>query len=290
MTGGSPRDSDIRRVILIEGSVNAMVLIAKVVVGFTTGSLAIMGDAVHSLSDVANNVVAWIVIRLSSLPPDREHPYGHRKFETLAVYFLASLLVVLSFELALHAIRKDDSVIASSTWELGVMLAVLLVNIALATWQRIKARQLKSDILLADASHTFADVLTTVVVIVGWQLSAIGYVWLDRICALAVSALVFYLAYNLFKKAMPILVDQFAVDPELLSSAIKEVAGVRRVSRVRSRWIGTEKSIDLVISVDPDLSTHDSHNIASAIEALLDERFNVSDVSIHVEPFHEGAR
>jgi len=290
VTGGSPRDSDIRRVILIEGSVNAMVLIAKVVVGFTTGSLAIMGDAVHSLSDVANNVVAWIVIRLSSLPPDREHPYGHRKFETLAVYFLASLLVVLSFELALHAIRKDDSVIASSTWELGVMLAVLLVNIALATWQRIKARQLKSDILLADASHTFADVLTTVVVIVGWQLSAIGYVWLDRICALAVSALVFYLAYNLFKKAMPILVDQFAVDPELLSSAIKEVAGVRRVSRVRSRWIGTEKSIDLVISVDPDLSTHDSHNIASAIEALLDERFNVSDVSIHVEPFHEGAR
>ena len=288
MTGSSRRDRDIHRVILIEGSVNVIVLIAKVVVGFTTGSLAIIGDAVHSLSDVVNNVVAWIVIRLSSLPPDREHPYGHRKFETLAVYFLASLLVVLSFELALHAIRKDDSAIVSSAWELGVMLTVLLVNIVLASWQRIKARQLKSDILLADASHTFADVLTTVVVIVGWQLSAMGYLWLDRVCALAVSVLVFYLAYNLFKKAMPILVDQFAVDPELLSSSILTVSGVRQVSRVRSRWIGADKSIDLVISVDPDLSTVDSHNIASAIEMLIEDKFKVSDISIHVEPFHES--
>jgi len=288
VTGSSRRDRDIHRVILIEGSVNVIVLIAKVVVGFTTGSLAIIGDAVHSLSDVVNNVVAWIVIRLSSLPPDREHPYGHRKFETLAVYFLASLLVVLSFELALHAIRKDDSAIVSSAWELGVMLTVLLVNIVLASWQRIKARQLKSDILLADASHTFADVLTTVVVIVGWQLSAMGYLWLDRVCALAVSVLVFYLAYNLFKKAMPILVDQFAVDPELLSSSILTVSGVRQVSRVRSRWIGADKSIDLVISVDPDLSTVDSHNIASAIEMLIEDKFKVSDISIHVEPFHES--
>jgi len=283
----SQRDKSVQRVILIEGSVNVIVLCAKVVVGFTTGSLAIIGDAIHSLTDVVNNIVAWIVTRLSSLPPDREHPYGHRKFETLAVFFLASLLIALSLELALHAINKDDSGIAASAWELGVMLAVLVVNISLATWQRIWARRLKSDILLADASHTFSDVLTTIVVIVGWQLSAIGYLWLDRACALAVSALVFYLAFNLFKSALPILVDRIALDPELLSSAILEVSGVRQVNRVRSRWIGTDKSIDLVVSVDPDISTNDSHDIASAIELLIEERFKVSDISIHVEPFNE---
>jgi cation diffusion facilitator family transporter len=127
------RDKDIQRVILIEGTANLIVLIAKVVVGFTTGSLAIIGDAIHSLTDIITNIVAWVVTRLSSIPPDREHPYGHRKFETLAVFFLASLMVVLAFELALHAINKDDSDIASSTWELGIMLAVLGVNIALAT-------------------------------------------------------------------------------------------------------------------------------------------------------------
>jgi cation diffusion facilitator family transporter len=279
------RDIDVQRVILIEGAVNIAVLLAKVVVGVTTGSLAIIGDAIHSLTDVINNVIAWVVIRLSSLPPDREHPYGHRKFETLAVFFLASLLIVLAFELALHAVRKDDSEIVTSAWELGVMLGVLVINIALAIWQRFWARRLKSEILLADASHTFSDVLTTIVVIAGWQLSAMGYLWLDRVCAFAVSLLVFYLAYCLFRRALPVLVDQYAVDPESLSSSIQEIPGVRQVRRVRSRWIGPDKSIDLVISVDPDLTTDKSHHIATSIELLIEKKFGVSDVSIHVEPF-----
>jgi cation diffusion facilitator family transporter len=279
------RDKAVQRVILIEGSVNLAVLLAKVVVGITTGSLAIIGDAIHSLTDVINNVIAWVVIRLSSLPPDREHPYGHRKFETLAVFFLASLLIVLAFELALHAIKKDDTEIVASAWELGIMLTVLVVNISLAIWQRLWARRLKSEILLADASHTFSDVLTTIVVIAGWQLSAMGYLWLDRVCAFAVSLLVFYLAYCLFGRALPVLVDQYALDPELLSSSIQEIPGVRQVRRVRSRWIGPDKSIDLIISVDPDLKTDKSHHIATTIELLVEERFGVSDVSIHVEPF-----
>jgi len=283
------REKSVQRVILVEGSINLVVLVAKLVVGLSTGSLAIVGDAIHSLTDVVNNIVAWIVVRISSSPPDREHPYGHRKFETIAVFFLASLLVVLSFELAMHAINKDDSEIINSVWGLGVMLAVLVINIALATWQRIWARKLKSDILLADATHTFADVLTTIVVIVGWQLSAMGYLWLDRICALGVSFLVFYLAYSLFKRAFPILVDQFALDPELLSNSIQEVEGVLKVNRVRSRWIGSEKSIDLVISVDPELSTADSHNIATNVESLIEKEYGVSDISIHVEPTHKQA-
>lgn len=281
------RDKDIQRIIVIEGLANLVVLSAKAVVGVSTGSLAILGDAIHSLTDVINNVVAWLVIKVSSSPPDREHPYGHRKFETLAVFFLATLLAVLSFELAWHAITKDDTEIASSAWELGIMLAVLGVNISLATWQRMWARRLQSDILLADASHTFADVLTTIVVIAGWQLSSLGYLWLDRVCALAVAALVLYLSYSLFKRAAPILVDQFAINPELLSQTIKKVAGVCEIKRVRSRWIGSDKAIDLIISVDPKLTTDDSHKIASSIEQLIEEEFDVSDISIHVEPFHE---
>ena len=281
----SHRDKKVQGVILIEGSANLAVLLAKLWVGITTGSLAILGDAIHSLTDIVNNILAWAVIRLSSLPPDREHPYGHRKFETLAVFFLASLLTVLAFELALHAIQKEDAKIISSSWELFIMLGVLVVNISVAAWQRIWARRLQSDILMADASHTFADVLTTIVVILGWQLSAMGYLWLDRACALAVSALIFYLAYSLFKKAKPILVDEFALDPELLTNTIRNVEGVQQVNRVRSRWIGSDKAIDIVISVDPKLSTDESHKIATEIESLIENRFGVSDISIHVEPF-----
>jgi cation diffusion facilitator family transporter len=287
LNNNSQRDKNVQHVILVEGSINFVVLIAKLAVGLSTGSLAIIGDAIHSLTDVANNIVAWVVTGVSNSPPDREHPYGHRKFETLAVFFLASLLVVLSFELALHAINKDDAEIENSAWGLGIMLVVLAINIALAAWQRKCARQLNSDILLADATHTFADVLTTIVVIVGWQLSSMGYLWLDRICALGVSFLVLYLAYSLFKRAFPILVDQFALDPELLSNSIQEVQGVLKVNRVRSRWIGNEKSIDLVISVDPEISTADSHSIATNVESLILEKYGVSDISIHVEPMHK---
>jgi cation diffusion facilitator family transporter len=288
LNSNSQRDKNVQRVILIEGSVNFVVLVAKLLVGLSTGSLAIVGDAIHSLTDVINNVVAWIVVRVSSSPPDREHPYGHRKFETLAVFFLASLLVVLSFELAMHAMNKDDTEIENSAWGLGTMFVVLIINITLATWQRNWARKLKSDILLADATHTFADVLTTIVVIVGWQLSAMGYLWLDRICALGVSFLVLYLAFDLFKRALPTLVDQFALDPELLSNSIKEIQGVRKVNRVRSRWIGREKSVDLVISVDPELSTIDSHNIATNVESHIEKKYAVYDISIHVEPIHKS--
>ena len=85
MTDRTKRDSQVLRVIVIEGSANAVVLAAKAVVGFSTGSLAVLGDAIHSLTDVMNNAVAWVVIRHSKAPPDAEHPYGHRKFETLAV-------------------------------------------------------------------------------------------------------------------------------------------------------------------------------------------------------------
>jgi cation diffusion facilitator family transporter len=284
MSDSALRDRQVQRLILLEGAANLVVLIAKLIVGISTGSLAVLGDAVHSLTDVTNNIVAWGVIRLSSQPADREHPYGHRKFETLAVFGLATLLAVLAIELASHAIRRDKSEVGQDAWALGVMLGVLAVNVVIASWQRYWARRLRSDILLADANRTFADVLTTVVVIIGWQLSTRGYPWLDSACAVAVAVLVMYLAYGLFKRALPALVDQFAVEPETLVRMIKDVTGVCKVSRIRSRWVGSEPAIDMVITVDPKLSTADAREIADTIENLLEERFQARDVSIHIEP------
>ncbi|MCW9014665.1 MAG: cation diffusion facilitator family transporter [Gammaproteobacteria bacterium] len=284
MNNASQRDKQVRRVILIEGSANLLVLIFKTIVGVSTGSLAILADAIHSLTDLSNNIVAWMVMHFASLPPDREHPYGHRKFETLAVFILASILVVFAFELALNSIRKEETEVASSGIELIIMLGVLVINILITSWQHMWAKRLDSDILRADASHTFADVLITSVVIVGWQLSAMGYAWIDRLCALGVSIVVVYLAYNLFRRAVPILLDEYAVDPQELNSLIKNVNGVKNVYRIRSRWIGKACAIDLTISVDPALTTEESHHIADEIESLIQERFDTSDISIHVEP------
>jgi len=278
------RDRQVRRVILIEGSANAAVLAMKLVAGLATGSMALLSDAIHSLSDLANNVVAWFVARLSSEPPDREHPYGHRKFETLAVFGLASLLTVLAFEIGIGALRREPQPITTERWTLALMGAVLAVNLALAAWEGRWARRLDSDILRADSRHTIADVLTTVVVIVGWQLGARGLAWLDTVCALGVAGLVLYLAYGLFRSAVPILVDRAALDPEAIARVASGVPGVRRVSDVRSRWTGKAAAVDLVVEVLPTLTTAEAHEIADRIEVALANRFAVADTTVHVEP------
>lgn len=278
------RDRLVSRVLIIEGLANLIVLAAKTAVGLATGSFAILADAVHSLTDVANNVVAFMIMRVAVLPPDSDHPYGHRKFETLAVFGLAGLLTVISFELALHAFPSGQREITGSGWGLWTMIAVLVVNVGVASWERRKARELDSDILLADAQHTLGDCLTTVTVIVGWQLAARGHAWLDSLFALGVAGLVLYLAFGLFKRSVPILVDGVAVDTDVLTSAIAEVPGVHSVSRVRSRWAGPHPSLDAVIRVSPALSVTEGHEVSEAIEAVLAERFDIEDVTVHVEP------
>ena len=281
---GEQRDRQVRRVIIIEGLANVAVLALKLAVGISTGSFAVLGDAIHSLGDVANNAVAWFVVRVSASPPDRHHPYGHRKFETLAVFVLATLLTVLGIELALGAVRREVQPTAGGRWALPVMFVVLLVNVLLATWEGAWARRLKSDILSADARHTLADVLTTVVVIVGWQVSARGYPWIDTACALAVALFVLSLAFGLFRRAIPVLVDRIAVEPESIIDAARAVPGVRRVKTVRSRSTGGSIAIDMVVTVDAGISTAAAHAIADDIEETLRARFAIEDATIHVEP------
>ncbi len=278
------RDRAVQRVILLEGCANLCVLVIKVLVGVSTNSLSIIGDALHSLSDLANNVVAWFIVKLSCQPPDRKHPYGHRKFETLAVFFLATVLAFLAFELVIQVFTRAHSTISSQALDLVAMGAVLLVNIALALWQRAKARQFNSDILLADASHTLVDVLTTCIVIAGWLLSAQGYFMVDKLCALGVAALVFYLAYKLFRRAAPSLLDETAIAPEIIRAATLAVEGVKSVRQVRSRTIGRETFVDMIITVDAALSTAASHSIADKIEERLQYQCQVDDISIHIEP------
>jgi cation diffusion facilitator family transporter len=278
------RDRQVERVLVGEAIANLAVMFAKALVGFHTGSIAVLGDAVHSLADFANNIVAFIATRIASAPPDSDHPYGHRKFETLAVFGIATLLSVLAIEIVLGALDRDPREITQQSWELLLMLGVLVVNIAVATWENRWARRLESDILRADARHTFSDVLTTVAVIAGWQLAANGYRWLDALASIIVAVMILYLAYGLFQKAIPVLVERSIANPEALSSVASAVSGVQETRRVRSREGGSGPAIELVVSVDPNLSTADSHAIADEIERTISEKFSVNDVTVHIEP------
>jgi cation diffusion facilitator family transporter len=278
------RDRQVERVLVREALANLAVMFAKAVVGFHTGSIAVLGDAVHSLADFANNIVAFVAARIASEPPDQDHPYGHKKFETLAVFGIATLLSVLAIEIILGALDRDPRVITQQRWELVLMLGVLAVNITIAIWENRWARRLDSDILRADARHTLSDVLTTVAVIAGWQLAAHGYRWLDALASIIVAAMIFYLAYGLFQKAIPVLVERSIASPDALSSVASAVSGVHETRRIRSREGGSGPAIELVVSVDRNLSTADSHAIADEIERAISEKFSVNDVTVHIEP------
>jgi cation diffusion facilitator family transporter len=282
-TALSARERAVRRTLLLEGASDLLILGAKLIAGTATSSTAILSDAIHSLADLANNVVALVAIHLAAAPPDREHPYGHRRYESLAVFLLATLLSVLAVELALHSLGGPREVTHQGS-SLALMIGVFGVNIALAIWETRRARALDSDLLRADARHTLSDVLVTALVIGGWQLAARGYLWLDTALTLVVSGLILSLAYSLFRRAVPVLVDHVAVDPDALKAAVDSVPGVRTTRRVRSRAGAAAPRIDVVVSVDRELSTEDSHCIADAIEQALRTRFASEEVTVHIEP------
>jgi cation diffusion facilitator family transporter len=278
------RDRRVERVLWIEALGNGVAMVAKLAVGFSTGSIAVLSDAIHSLADMANNAVGLVATRIASAPPDREHPYGHRKYETLAVFAVAMLLSVLALEVAHGALRPNPREVVNSGWGLGVMFGVLTLNIAITVWENRWARRLDSEILRADARHTLSDVLTTMGVIAGWQLAARGYSWLDTLTSLGVAGIILYLAYGLFRRAIPVLVDQIIASPEDLSRVVAAVSGVQEVRRIRSHAGGSGPQVDLVVTVDPNLSTLDSHAIADEVERVVRENFSVWDVTVHVEP------
>lgn len=278
------RDGQVRRIIVIEGLANAAIVVVKLVVGLATGSFALIGDAIHSLSDVANNVIAWLVMRVSASPADREHPYGHRKFEFLAVFVLATLLVVLALELIITALTRAETEVVSHPIALAAMLATLGVNLGLAAWQRGWARRLDAEILHADASHTFADALTTAAAIVGWQLAAYGLPWLDRAAGVAVAGIVLWLAYSLFRRAVPTLVDETGADAAAIESTLAPLDGVHAVQRIRSRRMGLKLSIDLELAVDAGLSIGAADALRRDAASRLAARFGDVDVVIAVVP------
>lgn len=278
------RERGVRRVLLVEGGINLVAIAVKVAVGVTTGSTVVLADAVHSTTDVANNIVALVAARFANAPPDREHPYGHRKFETLAVFGLALLLAVLAVEVAQSAFHTRDREVLESDWGLVLMFCMLVLHVATSIWQHGRARALDSDLLRADAWHTASDALTTAGVIAGWQLAAAGWPWLDPVFTLVIAVLILWLALGLFRRAIPVLVERAVADPARIASAVAEVPGVRATRQVRSAPGGGGTRIDVVVSVDPDLPTRESHAIADRIERALEQEFGAHDVNVHVEP------
>jgi len=279
----------VRRVLWITLALNVLVCAVKAAVGFATGSLAVLADALHSLTDGANNVLGLVVTRWSTPPPDREHPYGHQKFEAMGALAIAALLGIACFEViktaGARALDSAPHVVTMDTASLGLLVLVLVVNVFVATYERRAGRRLKSPLLLADAEHTLGDIWITLGVLggaIGMWLT--GWQWLDMALSVPVAGAVLWSGWKVLRGNLPWLVDEMAIAPEAIHQIAQSVNGVTNCHDIASRGlIGRQVFVEMhLITSAPDVET--SHRITEEIERKLTERYGPVHATIHVEP------
>jgi cation diffusion facilitator family transporter len=286
--------SQVRRVLIVTLLLNLFVMALKATIGIVTGSLSLQADALHSVTDSANNILGLVTSRLALPRPDREHPYGHQKYEAIGALGIAAFLGIACFEIlqgAVTRIWQGGKPVSIDIVEIGLLFLVLAVNLFVTNYENRVGKQLGSAILIADAKHTMSDVWVTIVVMGSlagvWLGNTFNFpqlFWLDIILAFPVAVLVFRSGWEVLRGNLPWLVDEMAIAPETIYSMVMEIPGVINCHDIASRGIlGKQIFIEMHLIVDAaDVET--AHQITEAVEAVLGKRFNPVRVSIHIEP------
>ncbi|HET9467493.1 MAG TPA: cation diffusion facilitator family transporter [Vicinamibacterales bacterium] len=285
------RYSEVRRVLVRILFLNLAVALAKVIYGQVSGSVSILSDGFHSLTDAASNVVALIGLQLAQKPPDANHPYGHRKFETLAAGGIALFLLIVVVEVAQTAILRFQSGGAPrvTVASFAVMLGTLAINIAVVRAERAAAHRLSSELLLADARHTQSDVLTSIAVIAALAGSAYGYPVLDPLAALVIVGFIGSAGFEIAREAARILSDQIVISEEDVRRVVQSVPHVLGCHHIRSRGSADHVFLDLHVWMDGATPLIDAHAVSHDVKDRLMEQYpQIVDAIIHIEPPPRG--
>ncbi|HYX81051.1 MAG TPA: cation diffusion facilitator family transporter [Gemmatimonadales bacterium] len=267
---------------------NILVLIAKATIGIIAGSLAVMGDAIHSSVDAVYNVLGLVVVRVAAREPDEEHPYGHGKFETLGALSIVVFLSITCFELIRSAVERligGGHAVQITDLGLLILLATLAANVVVAWYENRRGRQLQSELLIADAAHTRTDVFITIGVLIGLIFSRQGYRWVDPVVAIGVALLIVRVAYRILQRVVPVLVDERAVPAPTIRETAQAVEGVKDAYGIRSRGGNAGvRYAEVTIAVDSAANVADAHAIADKVEERLKHDLELEEVTVHVEP------
>lgn len=281
------RDRQVARTLVIALSVNSIIAVAKIVTGVVTGSVSILADGFDSLLDALSEVIGLVALFFTARPADLNHPYGHRKAETLGTLSIAILMFVTAALIA----RNGVSALVEGTgptigWpSFAVMGIAVLAKGGLVLRQRIQARALDSDLLLADFMQTRNDVLVAAAVIVGLIATSAGFVWVDAILGLFVAGVVVAGGINVIRSASWVLLDSTSVDPKLIEYIAKSIPEVRDCHAVRTRGRPNEMFMDLHVMVDPELTVLEGHRVSHEVANLMTSEVpGVKDVVVHLEP------
>jgi cation diffusion facilitator family transporter len=287
------RAQSVRRVLWAVLCLNLAVTAVKLGVGVASGALAVVADAFHSLVDSSSNIIALVGVWVAARPADKNHPYGHQKYETVATLAIGGMLLVAAFEIGRGVVVRllqASSQPAVTPLVLALMVATFLVNLGVTRYETRAGRRLNSSVLLADAAHTRTDLFVTVSVLGALVGARLGLAWLDPVVAGAVVILLFRAAWDILASSSSVLTDVAVADPHRVEAIARAVPGVADVGGVRSRGSAQAVYVDLNVKVSPDMDTDQAHSVASEVEHRISQALpGVVDTVVHVEPEWAGA-
>jgi cation diffusion facilitator family transporter len=266
---------------------NLGVAVAKIALGYMTGAVSVLSDGFHSLTDCAANVVALVGVSVARRPPDRNHPYGHRKYETMASLGILVFLVIVLVEVVTAAFDRFKTGAVPKVFPegIGVMVATLAVNIFVVRYELRQGRMLTSEVLLADAKHTRSDVLTSGTVIAALIGVSLGYPVLDPLAALLVACFIGRACWEIAQDASHILADEIVIAEDDVREVVLSVPDVLGCHHIRSRGSADHVFLDLHIWLEGDTPLEAAHATSHVVKDTLMTRFpQIVDVVIHIEP------
>jgi cation diffusion facilitator family transporter len=266
---------------------NLAVAVAKIVLGYLTGAVSILTDGFHSLTDSASNVVALVGVSAARRPPDADHPYGHRKYETMASLGILVFLVVVLIQVVSAA---ADRLLNGGTPRvfpegIGLMTITLIVNLVVVRYEMREGRRLQSEVLRADAKHTRSDVLTSIAVLGALLGVWFGYPILDPMAALLVAGFIGQACWSIAQDASSILSDHIVIPEDRVRDVVQSVPDVLGCEKIRTRGSSDYAFLDLHLWLDPQMTLEVAHFTSHIVKDRLMNTFpQLVDVVIHIEP------
>ena len=264
----------------------------KIGVGSACASQTLVADGVHSFSDAATDIAVIVGSRFWSAPSDEEHPYGHRRIETIVTLFIGLSLMMVGFNIVVHSVglfvRGD---FAPPLGFAAILVALLSIGLKeyLYRWTNAEGKRLQSSALVANAWHHRSDALSSLPALFALVAANVRPDWtfVDMLGAVLVSLFIFRSAVAIAWPCLQELGDSAAPRPVtlLVGDALRSVEGVEQVHQLRTRRVGSSLYCDVHIVVDGDLTVRDGHRIADAArDAVLEEVPSVIEVLVHVDP------
>lgn len=277
--------------------INVLLTILKGIGGFISGSRALLADALHSASDIVSSVVILFAVKIANKPPDEEHPYGHGKAENVAAIIVALLLIVVGIEISISSIKIffGERPSAPGSTALVIIIISIILKEGLFHYKYYVGKKYRSSALISDAWHHRSDSLSSIAALIGVGGAILGekfnvplLVYGDAAAGVIVSIIVIKIGYDLAKESSLIMMEKVLAKEDIqeFKKTVRSVEGVLRIDQMLARTHGSYVIIDIKISVDPNITVKEGHDIARNVkQILLKEHDDIEDVLVHVNPY-----